>query len=359
MHKLVTKIIAFVFMLAFVLPASAADTEEEALKAAQKRIEINKQLEETAKEMAKLLAHPGFRGILQSEIAKSKNREKILMANAFLERTAGKKDSPPGLQKLRDKANKARGLIKTSGVWDMEGLDIYFPVEEHRKKWKGKTELLVAYSPVDAEEEVMEIIAYSVMSGDRIPLNAENLPEVPVLMIAPEEHDSHAVEPPPPPTDEGAVKGPEPKNQDEPKGDNNSYFGVKYLRIDDDQEPWWKGNPEIYSYYIQRYGTYCQEKYTNLFWVNTTASWYDVWLYIARYFNTNSYSNWSYIRIYERDGGTYRIKAFTKDGVTCRYGMYDDDDYIATRWRYKSSYGFDYDYTEDWGRAAVKLRKVH
>lgn len=357
MNKIGTKVLLLILLFAVALPASVQRTKEQGQQIAQKKKEINSQLEMLAKDMAQALAHPGFRGLLQSEIAKSKNRERILESKTFLEKAVGQSGAPPGLQKLRDNGKKTRELIRTSGIWDLEGLDIYFPFEDHRKKWKGKKDLLVGYSPVDDEQDIAEIIAYSVKSGERMIIDPETPPEVPVLMIAAEEHENHKIEPPPAPTDEGAVKGPKPKKKD---GSGNSYFGVRYLRIDDDQEPWWKGNPEIYSYYFQRgpSATYCQVTYKNLYWVNKERSWYYVWPYIARYFDSR-YSNYSYIRIYERDGGTSRVYDVTIEGQTCLYRKRDGDDYIATRWRPKSAYGFNYDYYQDWGRAAVKLRKTH
>ena len=361
MNKIGTKVLLLILLFAVALPASIQRTEEQGQQIAQKKKEINSQLEMLAKEMAQILGHPGFRGFLQSEIAKSKNREKILESKSFFEKAIGQKDPPPGLQKLRGNDKKTRELIKTSGIWDLEGLDIYFPFEDHRKKWKGKRDLLVAFSPVDDEENVAEIIAYSVKSGERMILDPEVPPETPVLVIAAEEHENHQIEPPLPPTDEGAVKGPKPKDKVKKKdGSGNSYFGVRYLRIDDDQEPWTKGNPEIYAYYIQRgpSATYCQVTYKNLYWVNKERSWYNVWYYLARYFDSR-YSNYSYIRIYERDGGTYRTYDVTIEGQTCLYSKRDRDDYIASRWRRKSRYGFNYDYYQDWGRAAVKLRKTH
>lgn len=358
-----TTLILVVFLLGIALPTSAASTREQAKeegqKHAQARKEINSELEGLAKDMASLLGHPGFRGLLRSELARSKNREQILESDTFLDKAAGQKGAPPGLQKLRDRAKKTRKLITSSGFWDLDGLDIYFPVRDHRKKWTGNDDILVAFSPVDDEENVAEVVAYSVKSGERVSLDTEVPPETPVLVIAPEEHETHAAEPPPFPTDEGAVEGPVPPGAP-PKGSPaDPYFGVRYLRIDDDKEPWTRGDPEIYAYYMQRAGTSCQVTYKDLYWVNTERSWYTVWSYLARYFYFPAYSNASYVRIYERDGGTYRVYDLTIDGQTCLYGQRDGDDYVATRWLWKSSYGFNYDYFQDWGNAAVKLRKTN
>lgn len=360
MNKIATKVLLLILLLAIALPASVQRTKDQGQQTAQKKKEINSQLEMLAKEMAQALGHPGFRGLLQSEIAKSKNREQILESKIFLGKAVGQREAAPGLQKLRDRDKKTRELIRTSGIWDLEGLDIYFPFEDHRKKWKGKRDLLVAFSSVDDEQDVAEIIAYSVKSGERMILDIEIPPETPVLVIAAEEHENHKIEPPPPPTDEGAVKGPKPKGKVKEKdGSGNSYFGVRYLRIDDDQEPWWKGYPEIYSYYIQRGSGYtCQVKYKDLYWVNKERSWYYVWPHLARYFDSR-YSDLSYIRIYERDGGTYRKYDVTIEGQTCLYGKWAFDDRIEVRWKRKSNYGFNYDYYGDWGKAAVKLRKTH
>jgi hypothetical protein len=356
MRGIVTKVLLLILGLAISLTVSAQWTKEEIQKMAKKKVEINTELETLAKNTALALKHSGLRGLLQSEISKSKNREQILESKNFFKTSAQKAKDAPGLQKLSDKFNKTQKLIKTSGMCDLEGLEIYFPVLEHRKKWRGEEDLLVAFSPVGDEEDIEEIIAYSVKSGDRIVLDRYIPPETPVLVIAQSEHETLEIGPPPPPKDEGAIEGPKPKME---KGTlDKSYFGVKYLRIDDDKEPWTRGDPEIYAYYFQRAGSSCQKTYKDLTWINTERSWYNVWSYLARYFNS-SYSNSTYIKIYERDEGTYRNYSVTIDGQTCLYGVRDGDDYIASRWLYKSSYGYDWDYYQDWGNAAVKIRKTH
>ncbi len=180
--------------LAISMPAGMVPAQPE--KAAAMKQQANADLDNLAKELAKLCSQPGFRGFLRSEIKKSRNRENIIELDKFLDRAAKQKDIPPGLKKFKDSALKAKARLKTLGPAILEGYDLYIPVDAHKKKWQGGKDFVVAYSPVDNEDKVKEIVAYSVRDGKRVILDPVKTPQTVVLVIAPEEHTDHKLYPP-------------------------------------------------------------------------------------------------------------------------------------------------------------------
>ena len=78
--------------------------------------QANTDLDSLARELANLVAEPGFRGFLRAEIAKSKNREQILELDRFLERAGKQKGAPKELGKYRDKARGIDNRIKNSNL---------------------------------------------------------------------------------------------------------------------------------------------------------------------------------------------------------------------------------------------------
>ena len=317
--------------------------------------DINAGLAGTAKAMAKALSDKKFRRFVRQQITQSRNAEQILEAKAFFQKAVRTNRSAPGLQELQQGVLKLSAQVKEAGLKLSEEtgeVDIYFPVVAHRKHWRGDENLLVAFVPLADDMSLQEIYAWSVEDQERVIINAEEPPEIPTLVIALTEKETYATRKPPPPTDVGSVKGPEPK--DKPKSDN-SYFGVSYLSLSDDQEPWFMGYPEIYGYHIQLgppewnnkhgFGP-CQSHYTDLYWVNREHSSYYVWNYMARYFDTR-YSDHTYILIRERDPGTRIINAvqiIKQDQAA--YEADQDQPYRLCTW--PESFAHDYIFGAGW-----------
>ena len=190
----VTSVLASTALGLFFLQPAAAQEKTVELSPAQEAQEyaaINAELKGVAKEIAALLKHPGFRGQLRGEINGAKTSESILVLDKFLAKVAKQKKAPPGLNKARGASDKASQRIKNSTAWAFEGIDLYFPVEDHKAKWKGNEDLLVAYSPVTDEATVKAIIGFSVKTQKKVTLDPTTPPATPVLIVAPEEHDSH------------------------------------------------------------------------------------------------------------------------------------------------------------------------
>ena len=282
---------------------------EQALHYAEQVHEINVGLAGTAKAMAKALSDKKFRRFVRQQITRSRNAEQILEAKAFFQKAVRTNRSAPGLQELQQGVLKLSAQVKEAGLKLSEEtgeVDIYFPVVAHRKHWRGDEHLLVAFVPLADDMSLQEIYAWSVKDQKPVILSAQEPPATPVLVIALTEKETYATRKPPPPTDVGSVKGPEPK--DKPKSDN-SYFGASYLKMRDDREPWILGNPEIYTYHIQLgapnplhkhgYGD-CQVYYKDFYWINREHYMYNVWYYMGRYFDSR-YSDDTRIFFFERD----------------------------------------------------------
>ena len=280
-------------------------------------------MDNLAREIAKLVSHPGFRGFVRSEIAKSKNAESIVDLNRFLERAAKQKNMPPGLAKFKESASAAKGRMKGTEILGYQDLDLYIPVGAHRAKWKGGKDFLVA----------TKIVAYSVSDGEQVILDPKQAPEKVVLIVAPCEHDSHEVKsepkgaPPPPPIQRQAEPAAE---DDEPY---NSYMAMSYLKIHRDQEPWTRGDPEVYLLIGQICDRDGKEYYRNLSRVNKENRWYYIRDLNDIYFDSKcSYE--TYYAVWERDSNcTYRVGG-TSSACSYEYHRLQcaPDSTCTTRW---------------------------
>lgn len=326
---------------------------------AQEVAAINSELEAVAKKIAVLLQHPGFRGQLRGEINGAKTTESIIEIEKFLAGIDNTKNkgAPPGLAKARDATNKAAMRIKNSPAWGLEGIDLYFPVQDHKAKWKGNEDLLVAYSPVTEEAAVKSIVAYSVRSQKKVSLDPHTPPTTPVLVVAAEEHESHEIVPAPPiprGTDvpepiskEEAIRDMRQATGDEPEtAGGNSTMQFSYLKIYDDKEPWTKGSPEIFVVYVDtRYANSPKWQRKELSWVDKEGRWYWTGSHLNFFFDSVS-SNHTYIAVWERDGPTFFDMLLGGPGTSGMddkmmrklYATGPNDDLVGDRVFYKTWY---------------------
>lgn len=218
---------------------------------------------------------------------------------AFLNETRGK-NAPPGLERLQQRTGEIRGRSRAERAvgsrnatasgenaggaqTDADGLDLYFPVKAHREKWKGDGNLLVAFAPMGDEVDVSEIVAYSVKNGKRIRLDPAREPDQAVLVIAMEEHGSHEAVAPTKQDEPQAAEREKPNfeggNPLQPEREaipSNSVHGIKYLKIFDGKEPWYKGDPEIYLLFGRAQGNSCVVGRYECAAVNDENRWYDL-----------------------------------------------------------------------------------
>jgi hypothetical protein len=300
--------VALPLSLLLALPGGVRAQDEAAIQAAEEIEAINAELDSLAREIAGLLSHPGFRGQLRGQINGSQHKEHIIELEGFLAAAASRPNMPPGLAKASE---NAKGLADRLGRPEglPNGLDIYFPVQDHRDKWRGNEDLLVAYSP--AGEEVGPVVAYSVRSGERMVLSAESPPETPVLVVVQEEHASHE-------QDEVAEEDGVPVIVDAPPGEGllPDYLSASYIKIYNDREPWTRGDPEVYLLIGHTCGGQARSYYRDLARVNSENRWYWTQDLNAMPFS-GSCSNETYFAIWERDGSCSR--RFGGTSSACSY----------------------------------------
>lgn len=353
---------------------AAAQQELEQIDPKQKALEakehatINQELEAIAWEITNLLQHPGFRGQLRGEINGAKTIESIIVLDKFLAKVGNQEKAPPGLAKARGATDNAMRRIKDSPAWDLDGIDLYFPVQDHKAKWKGKDDLLVGYSPVNDEADIKSIVAFSVKTRQKVALDPKVPPTTPVLIVAAEEHESHDM--PPVQRDAGPSEQGPPEEDPEDTGDDlkspgqygdgNSTITVKHIKITNDHEPWTSGSPEIYSYtYQPRRDNSCRSSYDWLDKMDKENYWYTYIGYFENYFDSK-YHDIHTFRVMERDGGSYRNMIYSPmGGITCNWTKKTGDDHVGTSVIYKSAVPWNYSKYQSFGDVRVYWYKYH
>lgn len=346
-------------------------------------------LDDLAQELAQLVAEPGFRGFLRSEIAQSKNRENIIELDEFLDRASKRPDAPPGLTEFVQSAKDAATQVKRARSSRLEGFDLYLPVAEHRAKWRGGDDVLVASAPLD-DDDPGDVVAFEVKTGNRVTLDPGRVPSQIVLVLIPEEHDTHeAPSGPGPDRDQRDVKphvtGREPPEEPvEGQESEGSYVGLRRILLGDIKEPWYAGAPEIYVNFGQRKGNYCTVKrldlYThyNIFESTPQARvWYTTWPGASEgrcrdyetcwYFDSTTsccgsgyYWNHIFVDVREDDGKfAEREKIRTPyTGYSCSVKWDEGDDYVEHGYVWKNNFTYQYDYVQDVGGARFMWHKI-
>lgn len=299
----------FALMMAFSFKSEPNRTAYE-----MKVMMANEDLDQMAREVAKLCKAGTFRTFVRRSITKSRNTEQILVFNDFLDLAVKQKSMPTGLSQFRSFASKAKERLKASGLNSLEGYNLYFPVAGHRKKWKGEENILVAYVPFEEKEGKDPLWAYSVSSGKKVKLDPRRPPSKPVLVLLPEEHETLS------PKDnqyraptklaeklsldaqKPSQKTPSPTNKSaSAESTSSGYLSLGYLTIKRDGEPWYRGDPEIYLMYVLLRNGRGTCYYRDLPGVNRTNRryWIRTRAEIPRRAND---SNEIYIGVWERDG---------------------------------------------------------
>ena len=342
-RNLITGLVAAPLLLsaATAIPAMAQGVT------ATQALEINADLDALASQTAGALSNPALRKFLLEETLASRNEEQILVFQDTLQKAQGRSDVglPPGLvQRLIGLANHTEDRIATTMKPEIAGINVYFPVDSHRKSWRGDGDLLVAYDPIGDEDEIAAIVAYSVETGRQVILDAHAAPETPTLVIAPKEYDGRGIK-------EGALAVPEPGPRTE---DGNElglsatagyfYIGIPQVYMHNDHEPWYRGDPEIYVLVGQSYKTSPIESIIHLPGVNKEKQWY--WLGdgpgspLYFFFTEEDYSDLTYFHFMESDGGgKFTISAsveYKGAKVGLEYVVEDGDDNLGKRYIHKS-----------------------
>ena len=184
--------------------------------------------EALARRLARALADSAFRAEVQAALAASGHPEGKIHLGRFLRAAGGR-------------AARAVGA-NPSELSRSEKLEVYFPVPAHRSAWRGGADVLVGTIGGDAEQPV----GFDTR-GQRLPLDRNTPPVVPVLAVVPLETDfgregsglSAAKACPGCGDDEGGGYG---------GGGGSTLAPGLYIRtshLTESFESWLKGSPEI------------------------------------------------------------------------------------------------------------------
>src|SRR6266550_4333986 len=192
-----------------------------------------------ARSLALALGDPAFRAHVKGELDRSPFREHKLPFQRFL--AAG----PGGGEALATMARRT-GVAMADLAREADRaipLEMYLPVPEHRRRWTGDANVLVATAIADHDVPV----AFDVQ-GNRHLLDPERPPSTPVIAVVPVETDFSAAPsgiiclacdgggyypPPPPPPPPPPAPAPAPG------------LYLTQAHFVDDFEGWLKGSPEF------------------------------------------------------------------------------------------------------------------
>ncbi len=316
-------------------------------------MKVNEQLDGLAAALAGALSHPGFRGQLRAELARSKHHEGSIPFGQLIKGARNGKNEPPGLDRLASRANQARSSLHGRSADQLTDLDLYFPVEAHRKKWRGQADFLVSFTPLTGESLPETLQAFSVKTGKRVSLRTDQPPATPVLVVSKEDH-SAAERPQAPaaieqlPEIEPDFVGQDVEYRPVPQEPGNSYVGLKYLRVQGTKEAWWEGDPEIYVLFGQQRGTGCIGARMSLQEVNRIDTWYNVWNRSpsARWYFDTSFSGRMVLEVWEYDGGyrKLRLSNTSNTGYTCQWSINSGDDYVNRTVLHRDNFNYGRNY---------------
>ncbi len=134
--------------------------------------------ERLARRLALALANPGFRASIKSQLDGSLVREHKLHFQRFL-----KGNGRAAIRSVARISRDAESAVEADAGRAVP-LEMYFPVLEHRARWAGGEDVLVATAREDGEVPV----AFDIQ-GHRLLLSATRPPATPVLALVPIETD--------------------------------------------------------------------------------------------------------------------------------------------------------------------------
>src|SRR5881409_609582 len=191
-----------------------------------------------ARSLALALGDPAFRAHVKDDLDRSPFREHKLSFQRFL--AAGRGHALAAMEQRTGVATADLGRAADGAI----PLEMYLPVPEHRRAWKGDANVLVATAVADHDPPV----AFDVQGNRRV-LDPERPPATPVIAVVPVETD-FSTEPtlisgcwtcgfwPPLPPPPAAVPG----------------LYMTQAHFVDDFEGWLKGAPEFEAHVLGQQG---------------------------------------------------------------------------------------------------------
>ncbi len=183
-------------------------------------------LQETGRALALALKDPALRALIHQELAHSEVKEGKLHFQRFL-RGAGAPLVAAMARATKRREDDVSGQLKQLG-----SAELYLPVEEHRQRWSGGPDLIVATQWEEDETPV----GFD-LEGRPVALSLEKPPDVPTLVIVPaESFDEEGL----------AYSRHLAKSANSPAAAWMTGLWINELHTNASQyEPWTKGSPEF------------------------------------------------------------------------------------------------------------------
>jgi hypothetical protein len=272
------------------------------------RAALERDLESIAAELSVVVADGQSRALLAAEI-KQVSKSNVACLRDCLGTLVKKAPAERSEQLLSLMARVQQGessLGKCGSA--VQRLDVSVPVAAHRDLLNNSEKIYVVAAPLADDSEVKQVTAYA--NGERLLLSADEAPKMATLVVGAAETESLDPSYPPMVTDEEATEANQGRVVDD-------FVGIPRIWIDDDHEPWWKGDPEIYVRVIRfrfsPFGTINNR--VNLPGVNDEQVWYNI----------------------GDPNGTYRFVSQDNFAPTIQFqvweedGPFDGDDHLGTR----------------------------
>ncbi len=222
-------------------------------------------LNELTRGLAMALANPDLREQVKEDLIETPfTHEHKLEFGKYLSRHAGHDLADAIAAALGKRRNEVLALVKA-----IRPLEFYMPVSAHRDIWTGDSDLLVA-GMLDEKPDVAATL-YN-LKGDRVPLAPGVTPDTPSLALVPVETDfakpldkskAHNRQKQAGTVGTYVVTQCDPETGDGCGGGGGGYGYTMYntravgrtevlsqMRLTNDNEPWYKGAPEIHLRYM-------------------------------------------------------------------------------------------------------------
>ena len=206
-------------------PAASPPPPPEARSAAEQ----SAALDGVGRSLAQAIADPALRSLLHQELSRSPLKEGKLHLQTFL---AG--PGAPLREAMALATSRSPGAL-SQVLSQLGSMELYLPVAEHRQRWAGGDELIIA-TQWDEQKPPTGVD----LKGTPVPLSLEAPPELPVLVVVPAEA-----------FDANGVPYEDPEQQTVAFSDSKLGLWINAVHTNSSMyEPWTRGSPE-FEFYLE------------------------------------------------------------------------------------------------------------